>query len=339
MQPPLELEESAVSSISPAASPHPELDRAYDAIRADATRLAGGPGDMPPRVALLHAIFEDSNRNHVFPEVALHGALWAYGFYERRGTVSRAIAYRYFYDRDERARRSYMLFEFSQGFKEANRSVFIDTYANYVFSKRHGDEPGAEEIIAPALLEQLNRVHHAARRTRTLTPAERAAVFECALLFEQERTVGPKIREEVGKFDCPVLSAIVLRPVVRFSYFPRTTYMVFSNFGEHRRAHREGRPQLPARRARRLAARRRRHPPARGASTALLREPVEVRRRARRRGRYRATLVEPPYGASSLQAVETGSRARTPPHRGSAGTSPSGWRSSGSASSSSRSGS
>ena len=220
-----------MSSISPAASPHPELDRAYDAIRADATRLAGGPGDMPPRVALLHAIFEDSNRNHVFPEVALHGALWAYGFYERRGTVSRAIAYRYFYDRDERARRSYMLFEFSQGFKEANRSVFIDTYANYVFSKRHGEEPGAEDIIAPALLEQLNRVHHASRRAHTLTPAERAAVFDCALLFEQERTVGPKIREEVGKFDCPVLSAIVLRPVVRFSYFPRTTYMVFSNFG------------------------------------------------------------------------------------------------------------
>ncbi|MEO9175185.1 MAG: hypothetical protein ABI317_06685 [Gaiellales bacterium] len=215
-----------MSSTTPAS-----LGHAYEAIRREAVGLAGGPGDMPPRVALLHTIFADSNGNHAFPEVALHGALWAFGFYERRGTVSRAIAYRYFYDGEERARRSYMLFEFSQGFKEANRSVFVDTYANYVFSKRHGEQPGADEFIAPALLEELNRVHHAARDRRRLTPRERAKVFEQALLFEQELTVGPKIREEVAKFDCPILSAIVLRPVVRFSYFPRTTYLTFSNFG------------------------------------------------------------------------------------------------------------
>lgn len=220
-----------MSTFSAPADPPAELARAYAEVRSDATRLAGGPGDMPPRVALLHAIFEDSRGNHVFPELALHGALWAYGFYERRGTISRAIAYRYFYDRDERSRRSYMLYEFSQGFKEANRSVFIDTYTNYVFTKRHGEADGADALLEPALLEQLNRVHHAARQGRTLPAGDRARVFECALMFEQERTVGPKIREEVGKFDCPILSAIVLRPIVRFTYFPRATYMAFSNFG------------------------------------------------------------------------------------------------------------
>ena len=209
-----------------------DLAGAYAEIRADAQRLAGGPGDMPQRVAFLHAIFADSYGNHAFPEVALHGALWAYGFYERRGTISRMIAYRYFYDADERARRSYMLFEFAQGFKEANRSVFVDTYANYVFSKRHGEAPGAGEILAPPLLEALNGVHRAARERRLLPRAERARVFERALLFEQELTVGPKVREEVAKFDCPVLSAIVLRPIVRFSYFPRTTYLAFRNFGD-----------------------------------------------------------------------------------------------------------
>ena len=204
----------------------------YERIREDGVRLAGGPGDIPQRVAILHSIFVDSGGNHTFPEVALHGALWAYGFYERRGAVSRMINYRYFYDREERARRSYMLFEFSQGFKRANRSVFIDTYTNYLFSKHFGEADGADELLLPELLEALSRVHHARRTGRMLPAAERSAVFEKALLFEQERTVGPMVREEVSKFDCPVLTKLVLRPLVRFAYFPRTTMMLFRDFGD-----------------------------------------------------------------------------------------------------------
>jgi hypothetical protein len=208
-----------------------DIAAAYGAIRREAVRLAGGPGDIPPRVALHHSIFLDSGGNHCFPEVALHGALWAYGFYERRGAVSRMISYRYFYDADERASRAYMLFEFSQGFKEANRAVFVDTFTNYFFTKVHGEAPGAEEVVAPKLLDALNRVHHAARAGRRLERRERAEVFETSLRFEQEATVGPKVREEVAKFECPVLTAIVLRPVVRFGYFPRSTFMLFHDFG------------------------------------------------------------------------------------------------------------
>lgn len=209
-----------------------DLAGAYQAIRAEATRLAGGPGDIPQRVALLHSIFVDSGGNHAFPEVALHGALWAYSFYERRGTVNRMINQRYFYDREERARRAYMLFEFSQGFKEANRSVFIDTYSNYLFTKAHGEDAGADELIPARLLEALTRVHHAARSGRQISRRERGEVFETALLFEQENTVGPKVRAEVAKFDCPILTAIVLKPIVRFSYFPRLTFLRFHDFGE-----------------------------------------------------------------------------------------------------------
>ena len=222
--------ESTRGGVSVQSPTSTDLRAAHEELKAQARLLAGGPGDMPQRVALLHSIFEDSGRNHAFPEVALHGALWAYGFYERRGAVSWMISYRYFYDREERARRSYMLFVFSQGFKEANRSVFMDTYANYFFTKRHGEAPGAEEVIAPELLDALNRVHHASRAGRQLPRKERGEVFTTSLLFEQETTVGPKVKEEVSKFDCPILTNIVLRPLVHFNYFPRLTSMLFRNF-------------------------------------------------------------------------------------------------------------
>jgi hypothetical protein len=85
--------------------------------------------------------------------------------------------------------------------------------------------------VAPELLDALNRVHRAARTGSRLGRRERAEVFETSLRFEQEATVGPKVREEVAKFDCPVLTAIVLKPVVRFGYFPRSTFMLFHDFG------------------------------------------------------------------------------------------------------------
>ena len=202
-------------------------------IRAEAVRLAEGAGDIPARVALLHSIFVDSGGNHAFPEVALHGALWAYGFYERRGAVSRAIAYRYFYDREERARRAYMLFEFSQGFKQANRSVFVDTYTNYFFTKRFGEEPGADEVIAA---RAAGRAAASAPRVRSggsacpAPSAPRSSARRCC--SSRRRPWGRRSARRWTSSTCPVLTAIVLRPVVRFNYFPRTAFMRFSNFGD-----------------------------------------------------------------------------------------------------------
>ena len=65
-----------------------------------------------------------------------------------------------------------------------------------------------------------------------LSHAERGEVFKTALLFEQEKTVGPKVREEVSKFDCPILTSLVLKPLVRFAYFPRRTLLRFHDFGD-----------------------------------------------------------------------------------------------------------
>jgi len=208
------------------------LAGSYEALRAEATSLAGEPGDLPRRASLLHAVYLDSGRNHAFPQIALHGALWAAGFFETTGTLGRLVSWRYFYDRAERERRHAMLHGFWLGFQEANRSVFLDTWTNYLFSKRHGRERGAETVLRPELLTALNAVHEAARRGLLLDPPERRGVFEVALRWEQEATVGPRVKEEVARFDCPILRRLVLKPVVRFRYFPRWKRFWFRDFSD-----------------------------------------------------------------------------------------------------------
>ena len=49
-----------------------------------------------------HRVFADSAGNHAFPMVALHGALWAAGFFETTGRLGHALRARYFYDARER---------------------------------------------------------------------------------------------------------------------------------------------------------------------------------------------------------------------------------------------
>src|SRR5690349_15826858 len=81
----------------------------YTFIRAEATRFAGAPGDIARRVMVHHSIYRDSAGNHAFPLVALHGALWAAGFFETTGKLGDALRLRYIYDRKERNFRMAML--------------------------------------------------------------------------------------------------------------------------------------------------------------------------------------------------------------------------------------
>jgi hypothetical protein len=204
----------------------------YEEIKKEATILAGKPGDIKQRVAFLHEIFLDSQKNHCFAEVAMHGALWAYNFFETTGTLGNLISYRYFYDAKEMEYRHGLLQGFSEGFKAANRSVFMDTYTNYYFSKNYGNSGEAKEVLEPELLEALQQVHRASKNGQSLETAKKRDIFKKALQWEQEKTVAPAVRAEVAKFDCPILRRLVLKPFVRFSYFPKTKFFWFKNFSE-----------------------------------------------------------------------------------------------------------
>lgn len=209
-----------------------ELTREYSQLKSEATRMAGDLKEIPRRALLLHDMYCDSGENHVFPLIAAHGALWAWSFFEVGGRLGRWIAYRYFYNRKERAYRLGLLEHFAEGFREVNRSVCIDTYANYQFTKRYGREAAAGEVIRPELVQALGQVHRAREAGNSLTADVKRTVFETSFEWEQELTVAPGVKKAVESFDCRIMRALCTKPFVRFSYFPRFTFFWFRNFAD-----------------------------------------------------------------------------------------------------------
>lgn len=207
-----------------------ELQAKYDELKDEGTRLAGDLLDIPRRVVALHQLYRESRGNHAFSLIAAHGALWAAGYFEAGGSLGRLIGQRYFYNRQERAYRLGLLQEFAEAFRRVNRQVCIDSYANFHFARQFGQQSAAGDVLPASLLDALNRVHQAAAQGKSLDPREKRAVFEQSFLCEQEITVAPGVQRAVSGFDCRIMRWLCLRPLVRFSFFPRWRYLWFRDF-------------------------------------------------------------------------------------------------------------
>ncbi len=225
-----------------AAAPKLDLTAERARLMREAVAYAGRPEDVAPRVAKLHQVFLDSGRNHAFPEVALHGALWARAFFSRQGAVSALL--RQYVVRDPKWQSKELgaleqINALSQALLATNRQVFLDTWVNYHFSKKYGRVAGAERFIAPPLLAALNSMHDANKSKKPLTRTQRSELFQLALLWEQENSVSPLVTKAMDDFDAKVeamglafLSEAVRRPLVRFKYFPHTKFFLFRNFAD-----------------------------------------------------------------------------------------------------------
>jgi len=209
-----------------------DLLRAHDALRRDATRLAGGLSDLAQRAAVYHHLFEHSGRNHVFPLIAAHGALWAKGYFAFGMRLGTWLRWQYPLSRNKRARRMRKLHAFADAFREVNRRVCVDTYVSYHFTRVFGDHPQADRFVDRALLEALNEMHAARRAKRELTDAAKRDIFARFFLNEQEYVVGPSVEQAVSEFDWALMRFLALKPVVRFAYFPRGRSLWFGNFAD-----------------------------------------------------------------------------------------------------------
>lgn len=210
------------------------LEACYEALHRDARRLAGGLTDLARRATVYHHLFADSGRNHIFPLIAAHGAMWAGGYFRFGMRLGWCCSWQYAFSPETRRTRLAQLQAFADAFREINRRVCVETYTTYHFTGRFGNHPDAGRFVPPEILAALNRCHAARRRGRELSTSEKRDVFEAFFLNEQETVVGPQIQEATAAFEWPLMKHLALRPVIRFAYLPRPLF--FRNF-----AHREER--------------------------------------------------------------------------------------------------
>ena len=205
-----------------------EIRAAFEELQTDGLRLAGGLTDLSQRATVYHHVFKESGGNHIFPLIAAHGALWARSWFGFGMKLGKVLAWQNAFSGETRRSKLAKLEEFANVFRDINRRVCVDVYANFHFTKRYGKHPDAAKIVPADLLQALNRIHSANDAGVELTDDERREVFTAHFLSEQQHIVGPAIEQAVARFDWPLLRMLALRPLVRFAYFRRP--LLFRNF-------------------------------------------------------------------------------------------------------------
>jgi hypothetical protein len=206
------------------------MQNRYNELTCEATRLAGSLPQLSQRATVYRHLFLASGRNHTFPLIAAHGALWAGGYFRWGLQLGKLLSWQYIGWSELRKQQLEHLVTFANAFRDINRRVCVDTYVNFYFTEQFGNHSEVQAFIPQELLEPLNSLHAAQRAGRDLNKREKQELFIAHFLHEQKSVVGPTLTNAVNDFNWPLVRAIALRPLVRFSYFPSGTWLWFHNF-------------------------------------------------------------------------------------------------------------
>jgi hypothetical protein len=119
---------------------------------------------------------------------------------------------------------------FTNVFRDINRRVCADTYANYFFSRENWENPEAGRYVPETLWRALVRMHELHRCGEGFTTGAKRELFLAHFLYEQEYIVGPAITAAVAELAWPSLLRVALRPSVRFAYFGQGQTLNFQHF-------------------------------------------------------------------------------------------------------------
>jgi hypothetical protein len=209
-----------------------DVESLVDSLRWEATALAGSIGSLAQRASVYHHMFEHSGRNHTFPLLAAHGALWAKEYFQAGMRFGSAAAWGQAMLGAHRQDLVRQLHKFADDFRDINRRVCVETYFIYHLTADRRLTGVSENIVPPNLLEQMTRCHAARRANRALSDNERRSVFTAFFLWEQENIVGLAVELAFDEFRWPLIKALALKPRIRFAYFPRHAPLVFKDFSD-----------------------------------------------------------------------------------------------------------
>lgn len=207
-----------------------QLQHQYNQLHNEAVRLAGTTKQLSQRAATYYHVYENSGRNHIFPLIAAHGALWARGYFAFGMKLGELLSWQYGFSPKRRRQQLDALEDFAESFREVNRRVCVETYTTYHFVQRHGEHPLADQLVRPELLTSLRKLCTAKQRGTELDDLTKRSIFETHFLDEQATVVGPRIEKAVQQFLWPVMRSLALMPAVRFAYFPRGKWLQFWKF-------------------------------------------------------------------------------------------------------------
>ena len=200
---------------------------------AEAEQLAGAPEDVAQRVVFLHEIYADSSGNFEFPEVAIHGALWADRFFRSSDWVvsladEAKISELTLVDERLEHLRTELL--------TINRQVFIDTYSAYWFARDNfsagGLNPALNGYFDPVFHNDLGLINQARTEGLYLPPDVRRRVYVRALEREQRMTVSEAVKDAFAKMPDDLLTKLIKRPIVQFEYFGLLHVFPFADFSD-----------------------------------------------------------------------------------------------------------
>jgi hypothetical protein len=217
----------------PSAVPIERLREIHAEIAAEAVRISGTTRDALLRAVLYTALYEDSQRNFMFPLVAAHGSLWGVTHTE---TIDGALGPLRRVSRHGRVQR---WLEALDDVRDVNRRVFREIYTTWHFTRYYGQHPSAAELVHPEVLAVYNRVHTAIRLQRPLTLDERRDAYFSVFVHEQEDIVDPGLHAAAAAAGKLMLEAFK-RVSPRFAYFPKGERLWFTDFTEVEQRNREG---------------------------------------------------------------------------------------------------
>lgn len=184
-----------------------------------AQRNAGQITDFNQRIDHLLELYLRSKNEFLFPLVALHGAIWARDYFEK--TNWRLLMLRYNVIGLVLQKKLKKIDTLSKGLQAINRKVFIDITSKYYTILKWQECPdqlsklNIDNAIIKAITEDNNKL----------------GAFKSMLLHEQKNIVEPMMKKLEQKLKLTRFERkLLLRPKVRFNYFPTEIKFKFENF-------------------------------------------------------------------------------------------------------------